>query len=90
MYTQCFALFPSPLGTTRLMSRASKCGRRRGDDGSFVARQITALGQRMDYLELRLADLTGEGTKRVLDRMHELEEVTRRQCNDLLHGTWYG
>ena len=31
-----------------------------------------------------MEDLTGEGSRRVLERMHELEMVTRAQCNSLL------
>ena len=67
------------------MSKTSRCSQRKGEDGSLISRQLAELGQRMNHLELCLADLTGEGTKRVLDRMHELEEATRNQCNDLLH-----
>ena len=31
-----------------------------------------------------MEDISHDGSRRVLDRMHELEEVTRKQCNDVL------
>lgn len=55
-----------------------------GAEPPFLVRQLHGLSERMDHLERRMEDLTADGSQRVLDRMHELEDVTRRQCNSLL------
>ena len=60
------------------MSRGSKA------EGSFLGKQLKDITERLDHLEKKMLDLTPEGSRRVLDRMHELESVTRTQCNDLL------
>ena len=61
---------------------------RRGKGGTAssttLGQQLTDLTQRMDHLERAMLDISPEGSARVLDRMHELEEVTRKQCNELL------
>ena len=49
-----------------------------------IGRQLNDITARLDHLERMLQDLTPGGSKRVLDRMHELEQVTRQQCIDLL------
>ena len=49
-----------------------------------IGRQLNDITARLDHLERTLQDLTPTGSKRVLDRMHELEQVTRQQCIDLL------
>ena len=60
------------------MSRGSKA------EGSFLGKQLKNITEQLDHLEKKMLDLTPEGSTRVLDRMHELESVTRTQCNDLL------
>ena len=51
---------------------------------SSLGQQLSGITARLDELERRMLDLAPESSKRVLDRMHELESVTRTQCNDLL------
>ena len=60
------------------MSRGSKT------QDSFLGKKLQNITDRLDHLEKKMLDLTPEGSTRVLDRMHELESVTRTQCNDLL------
>ena len=60
------------------MSRGSKA------EDSFIGKKLQNITDRLDHLERKMQDLTKEGSIRVLDRMHELEQVTRDQCNDLL------
>ena len=60
------------------MSRGSKTR------DSFLGKKLQNITDRLDHLEKKMLDLTPEGSTRVLDRMHELESVTRTQCNDLL------
>ena len=58
----------------------SYLGRRLQD----ITQQQEDIMQRQDHLERKMEDLTKEGSTRVLDRMHEIEMVSRKQCNDLL------
>ena len=58
-------------------------GNKKAED-SFLGKKLQNITERLDYLEKKMLDLTPDGSTRVLDRMHELESVTRTQCNDLL------
>ena len=60
------------------MRRGSKA------EDSGIGKKFQNITERLDHLEKKMLDLTNEGSTRVLDRMHELEEVTRKQCNSLL------
>ena len=65
------------------MGRGNK-DRGHGVEAPPLVKQLKAVTERLDHLELMMQDLTREGSSRVLDRMHELEAVTRGQCNSLL------
>ena len=51
---------------------------------SSLGQQLNDITARLDDLERRMLDLAPETSKRVLDRMHELEATTRNQCNKLM------
>ena len=51
---------------------------------SSLGQQLSGITARLDELERRMLDLAPESSKRVLDRMHELEAAARNQCNRLL------
>ena len=42
---------------------------------------LSAITERLNYLELRLADITPESSRVILERMVELEKTTRDNCN---------
>ena len=53
--------------------------------GTNFGSVVTALVERMDHLEQAYKDLNRGSSERVLDRMHELEKLVRKHCDDLLH-----
>ena len=73
-----------------LNSSPQVCSKKRGKQASPASetppliRQLHSITERLDYLEAFIEDITPDGSSRVLDRMHELEEVTRKQCNHVL------
>jgi hypothetical protein len=52
--------------------------------GSTLGDQLGSLRERIDDLERQMLDIYGDTSARVLTRMHELEDVTRTQCNEVL------
>ena len=67
------------------MAAASARGRRRKEGkGSDVASRLREQDERLDFLELRLADLDPRTSKRTIERVTELEEVTRNNCNHMV------
>ena len=49
---------------------------------------LTAITERLNYLELRLADITPESSRVILQRMVELEETTRVRPNHVVVAAW--
>jgi hypothetical protein len=52
--------------------------------GPTLGDQLGSMRERIDDLERQMLDLHGGTAARVLTRMHELEDVTRTQCNEVL------
>ena len=65
------------------MNKGARQARAAGEPPLLV-RRLNDLTERLDHLENRIEDVTEDGSKRVLDRMHHLEAVTRKQCQKLI------
>ena len=76
----CSPLYRSPRVCTK---KRGKLASTAGETPPLV-RQFHSITERLDHLEARIEDISPDGSRRVLDRMHELEEVTRKQCNHVL------
>ena len=88
VYTHPRPVAPEPPGLQASrrpgVCRMSRRGKGGAAQGPTLGQQLTEITLRMDHLERFMMDLTPEGSTRVIDRMHELEHTTRKQCNDLL------
>ena len=65
------------------MSRRARGGRG-GNAGNTLGVRLTAFDERLDHLELVLYDLDPRTSQRTIDRVVELEKLTREHSNEVL------